>query len=371
MLEPSKVVSYLLERGMVSPAGVVSGDVRIDIVQRKNVSFRVQTSDACYILKRTRIPADSSITAENEVYRRITRLDSQFGLDYLPGYFGYDTDAQILVLEYLPHALTLRDYHQRTARAARRIGTQVARALITLHGNFSEQEAKQSGNQQIPFAMQLLRPPIDILASESAGTIELIRTLQSTDVFQEVIERVRGQWTVNAFCHNDIRLDNILYDSRRALSSEISRVKLIDWELAEPGWSLWDVASFLASYMELWAVSALRTPTSKASRTSVTHFHPILQEFWREYVSASINESDIDERERIACLVSVRLLQTAIENSQQSIHVTRESLALLSLARRIATYPIESWVHLFGLPLTSERGAIAMDRSEVQHVSPA
>ena len=61
----------------------------------------------------------------------------------------------------------------------------------------------------------------------------------------------------------------------------------------------------------------------------------------------------------LATTLAVRLLQSALEYSQQSNEVTRESLALLEIARQFASQPLASWVHVLGLPLSDGRGPIA------------
>jgi len=183
---------------------------------------------------------------------------------------------------------------------------------------------------------------------EGAATLELIRRIQAARLLRQLIEAMSSVWVADALCHNDLRLDNILYTPRRSRPV----LTLVDWELCRAGWSAWDVACVMASYVELWAVLASnRTPRTMAG------WQPLLRGMVEEYVHTSGDRAAPDAI-TVSRLVAVRLLQSALEYSQRSRQITRESVVLLELATSFARQPLVCWVHILGLPWGAPDGEI-------------
>ena len=60
---------------------------------------------------------------------------------------------------------------------------------------------------------------------EGAATLELIRRIQAARLLRQLIEAMSSVWVADALCHNDLRLDNILYTPRRSRPV----LTLVDW----------------------------------------------------------------------------------------------------------------------------------------------
>ncbi len=164
----------------------------------------------------------------------------------------------------------------------------------------------------------------------------------------------------DGLCHGDMRLDNLLF-------GRDPQLVLVDWELSGLGATIWDVACLLANFVDFWAVGAMRPRNDPGGATTsakrrLARFHVLLGAFWRAYQEfRSPRPAWIDRPELVAQMTAVRLIQTALEYSHQSIVPTRESVMLLSLAEEFAARPVENWVHILRLPLAEANGQIGVE----------
>ncbi|MGB8020869.1 MAG: phosphotransferase [Candidatus Nanopelagicales bacterium] len=393
-LEAADVVDYLLGRGELEPCDLVHSDFSVEVVDRKNVSFVVHVDGPRLLLKRPRDPRDPGVANEAAVYVALRQGAHDRGGDdtgahgpgvaahdrgvaaHLPAFHFFDPDRQVLALEYLPDAPTLRDHHERTGRSPAHIGRATGRVLAALHAMPFGSQWLAAGEPPPPWALTLLEPPISVLETESSGTLAVLRRIQGSQPLTSAAEGLLERWEAKSLCHNDVRLDNVLRLGRSGGGG--ARIVLVDWELCSPGDGLWDVAGLLAGYVELWATHALtasRLGRPAAARHSLAAFRPLLRAFWAGYLSASDGlategrASDglatdgrppwgPDTAVRVTSMIGLRLAQTALEYSQGSNEATADSLALLTLAEQFAQRPLERWVHALGLPLGPLSGPI-------------
>lgn len=371
-LEAADVIDYLLGRGELQRCELVHSDFSVEVVERKNVSFIVDVGGPRLLLKRPRDPRDTGVANEAAVYVALGQGDHSVAAHLAPFRF-FDPDWQVLALEYLPDAPTLRDHHARTGRAPAHIGRATGRVLAALHAMPVASQWLAAGDPPPPWALTLLEPPISVLETESSGTLAVLRRIQGSQPLTSAAEGLVDKWETRSLCHNDVRLDNILLVSGTGAAA---RIAIVDWELCSPGDGLWDVAGMLAGYVELWATYALtasRSGRPAAARHGLAAFRPLLRALWAGYTSddraahdgaalarapGGRPSSGPDTAVRVASMIGLRLAQTALEYSQGSNEATADSLALLTLAEQFAQRPLERWVHALGLPLGPMTGPI-------------
>src|SRR6185437_14932728 len=117
VISEAEVFAYLLDRGLVTRSAVVSGEVRVVDVSRRNRNFRVVGSGGLSLLVKQGLIRDgfSSIEREARAYRLLgglapsARAGSVF--PYAPRALAYDTNRDVLILEFLVAAPTVRRVH--------------------------------------------------------------------------------------------------------------------------------------------------------------------------------------------------------------------------------------------------------------------
>ena len=362
LLEPSQLVPYLLNAGILEAADVVTGAVEIETIERKNISYRVTAGPRAFILKRSRLADDPSVHHEAAAYAYLTAAVREIH-DVVPEVLGFDAESCLLTLEYYSDAPNLRELYQRGRQVPLQLGRLLAHSLAMLHESGLPGPASPLVATNPPWVLSLLEPTVEVYFYESRGVIDLIRRIQGAPLLAGMVAEFAESWSTDSVCHGDLRLDNLVYVPRPPAGKQ--RLAIVDWELCGAGWSAWDLACLLASFVELWVTgSGPRLPQHAAKeqlgRPGMSKHHGLLRAIWAEYHKGRLSQpSAAVSADRLCRLVGLRLLQSALEYSQQSPGPTRESIMLLALAQRLAERPLESWVHILGLPVAEASGSIS------------
>src|SRR5215217_6724643 len=136
MLAQSEVADYLLDRALISAAAIVDGDLRIIEASRRNRNFKViNTAGPSYLVKQGIGPDKRATVAhESNVYQFLAGApESASFRPHLPGFFSYDADQGLLILELVNNVLDFREYHARRGHFPVGIAAALGRALSRLH----------------------------------------------------------------------------------------------------------------------------------------------------------------------------------------------------------------------------------------------
>jgi hypothetical protein len=353
-LEPEDVIPYLLEGGLVSRGSIVCGQAEVSVQVRKNTSYVARFGDSSFVLKRAKMVDDPGVHREAAFYATV--LPDRAALrTFTPDFLGYDQVRAHIIIRHFPRHQDLRRRFARSGPAPPAVGARLGQALATLHTTALTDWETEHFETPSLWVLTLLEPPMEMLVTESPGTVEIIRRVQANRALASLIERLNEAFRADGLCHGDMRLDNLLTGSKPPLV-------IVDWELSGLGWTAWDLGCLMASFVELWVTAAVRPPddpggATTATKWSLVRFRPVLTRFWADYRARRGAEPDWPAwPKRVSELVGLRLVQSALEYSQLSVAPTRESVMLLSLAERFAARPLEGWVHILGLPLSTSLG---------------
>jgi hypothetical protein len=122
-------------------------------------------------------------------------------------------------------------------------------------------------------------------------------------------------------------------------------VTLVDWEGAGMGGAAWDVGSVLADYLACWVESLERLHLPRVRRP--------VHAFWDAYAAAAGLSARAADRLLLAAArhAGARLLQTAAEQAQVTLHLTDTTLYTAQVGTNVLLRPAEALVRLLGLPL--------------------
>lgn len=356
-MSETRLITYLLDRGVLTAAELVHTHFHIETIERKNVGYVVHTDHPVLVVKCARDPFDNAVEYEAAAYRALTSGEATHLQFCIPRIRFFDNHRRVLVMDYVPGAQTLRDVHVRTRRAPAYLGRAAGELLAALHVTGARPLTPLPAEP--PWALTLSAPSIMVLQTESSGTIEILRRLQAAPGVLRTLELLLSEWRNDTFCHGDVRLDNLLV--RPGGQTNGHPLVLVDWELYAPGEALWDVSCLIASYLELWLAHAVTAPrpTKLAQCRQITAYQSLLAALWAAWHRGNDLSGDAHQNAvRATQLVGARLLQSSLEYSQGCNDPTRESLALLEIASACLTRPHESWVHLLGLPLATTTGPV-------------
>ena len=365
MLTQSKVVAYLIERGLVSTETLVEGDLMVVEASRRNRNFKVISErSSSYLLKQGGAPNGvGTVAYEAGVYQL---LQSGAGNDdfscYLPRCYGYDPDEHILILELLTDGQNLREYQVHRGRFPTTFAALVGDALGTFH-RAMQAESIEDGtghtlSNQPPAVLSIHHPTLRLFQSISGATIRLIKIIQQFPKFCELLDGLRQGWRSEMLIHGDLRWDNCIV-FRRSATWPKSSLRLVDWEFARIGDPCWDVGSVFGEYLGFWLLS-IPIATAFASDRSgelsqfpLGRMQPAMRSFWRSYARRMDLDSPTSEEWLLRAVQygAVRLIETACEQMHTATQLTGNVVCLLQLSMNILQRPREAIVQLLGIPL--------------------
>jgi len=366
VLHQRDLTSYLLEKGLIEPGSIVSGDLVLQDASRRNRNFKILSKQGrCYFLKQGIGPLPS-IEREAAIYRFLSSLP---GVPYLAGCLPvvsfHDHARQILVLEIPPRTETLDEYCRWAGRTPTWAGELIGRALGDVHRLTRDQAIEGSPGakfaEESPWVFRIHEPVPRIFWGASDANQRLVRIIQEFVGLREHLDRLREDWRVECLIHGDLKSPNLVLE--RGPSGRVRRaLKIVDWELAGFGDAAWDIGSILSDSLALWLLSipmGHEMPVEQSlglARLPLKAIAPAMQSFWSAYV----DQRDLDSKgaeellRRSASHAAARLLQTAYETTRQSSQIPANILYMVQLSWNMMRSPSAAVAGLLGLTGTEE-----------------
>ena len=366
MLDLPAVASYLLNRGLVSQASIVSSDLSVVASPHRNANYKVVSEHSPSYLVKQGVGTERAATVEREaaVYRFFDSIlsESEAGADvrkYLPRCCLYDPDAHILVLDLVAGAEDLRWRYQRVGRFSAELAAELGRALGKLHripaSAWDENAPAQPAALLPHIVLNIHRPRRDTYFALSGANLQLLRIIQSFPEFGELLDRLRHEWRDECFLHGDLKSSNLL--SAPTGKNGRPAIKIVDWEMAGTGDPCWDVGSVFSDYLSFWLLSIPITGKDPPDRFLELARHPLpkmqpaIRAFWRSYTRTMALDplTAPPWLERSVRYCASRLVETAFEESQNAAEPTGNAICLLQLSLNMLQRPWQAAFQLLGL----------------------
>jgi aminoglycoside phosphotransferase (APT) family kinase protein len=322
MLEQHEVAGYLLKRRLISRRSIVAGSLRISDASSRNRNARVSGGrpGRSYLVKQG-IVADSAHTLANEaaLYRRLAAGSGALR-DCVPALHGYDRRGGVLILEWIDGGEDLERLVAARGGCPPALAAALGRALAALHAVAPDDEQLR---RDAPWVLALHRPPLEALRYFSAASVELVKRLQADGLLCRAMDELREGWAPVALVHRDVKWANcIACAAPGGGSARLTRIKLVDWEMAGWGDPAFDLGSAFSD-----CVGGGPGPAAGA--------------LWSSYVRAA----RIDDAAAAALLTravrfaGARLVQSAYEYTQEATVLTERVADSLAVARELLLAP--------------------------------
>jgi hypothetical protein len=362
MLDQAHVIPYLLERELVGADQVVDGQVTVAESSRRNRSFQVVCDRGASLLVKcgTGPSGRATVAHEARVYRALHGLPAGAGLgQFIQRFYAYDPDRQVLVVELLSPAEDAREYHARRKSFPEAAAAQFGNALSTLHRATALSACAAGFGEftgRMPWALWVHRPGVEVFRETSNANFQLIRIVQNTPGFGDLLDAARAEWRADRVIHHDIKWENILV--RTGPNRRRPTVRLIDWEFGNVGDACWDAGAVLSAYLSFWLFSIPVTGEAPPEKFLDLAEHPLgkmqpaIRAFWRAYVGGmGLDRATAGEwLVRSVKYAAARLLQTGFEHLQKSAEMTGSAVCLIQLSLNLLRRPEEAIAQLLGIP---------------------
>ena len=362
ILSQQEIVEYLLRRDLISPQAIVEEGLTIIDMSRRNRNVQVvRERGPSYLLKQALTP-DAVFTLRNEASLYDMFWSGQ-GHDrlcaFLPQYHAYDQAQDVLVLELVPNAKTLREVHSARRQFSKTLAARLGEALAALH---TDDNARASvANRELklptgaPWPFSLHRPSPAVFKDVSSANVQLVKTLQQFADFGSHLDELRNAYQPTSLIHGDVKWDNCLAVPANG-SGRRTQLKLVDWELSSLGDPCWDVGAVFSEYLSFWVSSIPITGTDppeefiQLARFPLERTQPAMRSFWHAYERGIglDRAASIERLVRSVRFCAVRLIQTSFEQLQMSTQLTGNIVSLLQLTLNMLRRPEEAAVHLLG-----------------------
>jgi aminoglycoside phosphotransferase (APT) family kinase protein len=354
MLEQHEVAAYLLERRLVSRRSIVSGQLRIVDASRRNRNFRVSGGlGESYLLKQG-LAADSAQTLANEValYRRLAAEAAPIA-SCIPRLYAYDSVRGVLILEWIANSQDLYRYHAARGRCSLMLAAALGRVLAALHSVAPDAEAFR---RDAPWVLSLHHVQLDALRYLSSASIELIKIIQEEERFVRSLDELRDGWCSETLVHRDVKWENCIAHAPEG-GTRLTRVKLVDWEMAGWGDPAFDVGSGFSDFLGHWLASVPIERGSAAERLveraprPLDSLQPAIAAFWGSYVCARGLQAGPASRLLVRAVryAAARLVQSAFEQTQELPLMSARIAYSLQLSRDMLYRPRAAAGDLLGI----------------------
>lgn len=374
LLSHENIAHYLLEKGLIDLAAIVRGEFSVRDQSSRNANFAVNREHTpAYLVKQVRahdhekretlrIEATCYWLAQHDEAYRVLR-------GFLPCYFEYDYLHHILVLELLPDVQNLHDYYRHAQIFPSAVAEKIADLLASYHthaaGTLEGQRSFSLFKKRKPWVFTFTEEALrEWLSSPTLGNAEKqsVKLVLENPEFMSHLRQMGEEWEAKSLTHGDVKFPNFLINNDFARGSDLD-LRLIDWEMADIGDPLWDVAAVFQNYLSLWVNAEIEQQYHPREATTLTleSLQPSMAAFWARY--AELNEwgeSDAQQKlEKALRYTALKLMHTCFEAVQGVNDLPLYGAKTLQLSLNLLRQPDTAIGTLLGIQTTAEYHATA------------
>lgn len=325
-LTKKNITFYLLDKGFLNPKAFLSGDYILTQSMSRNSIFKIQHQNSTGVFVKQLINQDVTNSYLMQKDATSHYLIHESGLyketsSYIPKYYGYDPNHHILVTEFFVDTGNIHEETFAKKELSQHYAKQMAKILSSYHFDITKEVDHQSSLQffggQIPWILNLG----NIGDTDSNGMNNVVlQEIRKHKQLSQKIDKVASTWEITSLIHGDIKWMNFI------VMPDKKDVKLIDWEIADLGDPLWDVAGVFQSYLSSWVMSFDNSNNYQHVKMQGTEFltletiGPVIKIFWDEYAKLQKFTSSEKKKALLKTLayMSVRMIQTAFESNMSN-----------------------------------------------------
>ncbi|WP_420575087.1 phosphotransferase family protein [Kordia sp.] len=342
-LTKKNIAHYLLDKGFLEPTSFMSGDYMLTQTQSRNSIFKVQQQQDKGLFVKQLITQDATNSYLMQKDATSHYLIHQSDLfketsTHIPDYYGYDPYHNILVTEYFANTKNVHETVYKDKKLSEEHAVKMAHILASYHFDITDEIKNNSSLQffskQIPWILntgQLMN------TSPQGITNTVIAEIYKHQDLVKRMEKVASQWETTSLIHGDIKWMNFI------VMPNNKDIKLIDWEIADLGDPLWDVAGIFQSYFSAWVLSFNNQNIQQHQQMQGSEFLtieaiiPVVKLLWKTYASTQ-KFTKTEAKENILktlSYMSARMIQTAFENNVAQKQMHANSARILQFCNHI------------------------------------
>ena len=359
-LSPQDATDFLIERGLLSTEDLLSGPLSVTEAGRRCRNFKLQRGkrDGFFIKQARSTSADAvhTLGREARLFQLLSEREEFSALrKIVPVFRHYDESRTALVLDLVPEGENVNELHWRLGRFPPEVGELLGRGLGTYHADTSSlKTAWESGlfPAQKPWVLNLGPHNLSPLDQFGPGVgPEMIQLLKARPRLLLHLAQLGEGYQFDALVHGDMKWDNFVVFPVE--SGGAHDFKVIDWELADVGDAVWDIAAIFASYILYVVMSQNHQPPpgeEPRQDRQLGAAKPAMRRFWEAYAETRQLTGHMAAIGCLRCMsyLTGRLVLSVFEGLINTTLSMPQAEYLMNLSEQIAAAPDRAAVDLMG-----------------------
>lgn len=332
IINENNLPHFLLDHGLLENEELFSETYTSYMIPSRNANYAVTGIKHPLLIKQIRTEdteKKESLKTEAFVYKAIHDHRSFYPLkEHVPAFKYYDKHRHTLVISWLNDSIDLSKKFTYDKGFQLSVADKIADVFYKVQsikpGPTTLTEEQLNFNSTIPWIFNAENEKIQYFNTKNEADAQVIKLVQTTE-YARMIGDVRKLWKTDTLIHGDIKWANILF------SKDDSTCYLIDWEMADWGDPLWDVAGLVQSFLSNWVFS------EKKPVGNIDNMIPFLNRFLSVYSSKCGLSSQADNK--IVQFAGIRIIQTCLESNHNSNSMAVSTAKLLQLGYNMLKMP--------------------------------
>jgi Phosphotransferase enzyme family len=362
-LTATNLYPYLADVGLSSPTDITDEDFRIIELGRRNRNFKViRTTHPSLFIKQVPMfhPETISSFEREAACMRLARNDRRMPTLHAvcPDLRSYDDSRHVLVYNSFEASETLAAVAGRLNSALPALMHQLALTLASLHletsvdGCLRELCSVLSGTP--PWVLGIGEHAESVMPNMNGARRHIVTLVRQSPELSHGLAALHANWRHRCLIHGDLKWDNVMIVNLKGRHE----LRLIDWELADVGEPLWDVAQLIGALLQYWILNVpadrvnFDSPdTFVGAPVSLKSLSSVFTDLWGTYLdaTASINPPEQISLNLASRLVGARLVLLAFELLPTGDIVTSHAHLALRLAKYFFFDPLGAASDLLGI----------------------
>jgi phosphotransferase family enzyme len=349
-LTAANLAHFLMGRGLLGADGLVAGDLTILDSSRRNRNFKVirNSAPSLFVKQMRDMQADAMLTLKREAACYELARDDSALCRLMPRLIRYDASRHVLIIELLPDAESLADYHAHQKTFPPDIGRLLGEGLGLYHAHagalLESKELQALFARQVPVILRLEGGGHNALGYFGRIGPALSALIQQHQEFQTLLDALGAEWRFDSLIHGDMKWDNVLVFPAQGGGLDF---RIVDWEMADFGDAAWDVGAVLQSFLAVWIqsmpIASGLPPEAYVGMAAqpLEAMRPVLRAFWEAYTTKRGFGGDQRKHELERCMRfgAARLVWAAVEQRLYAPQLDPTAAALLQVSLNVLKDP--------------------------------
>ncbi|MGH2667185.1 phosphotransferase family protein [Flavobacterium sp.] len=358
-LAPDTVYQYLQKRQLIDEEAVVNGNFMVHPVKTRNniMKILIQPHNSLFVKQMGTDLVSGNLFQREVNVHYLFKNNNEFSsiAAIVPPLLDYDDEHNIMVTELLHNAKNLYEHYMLTKNFDLNLAKEQASILSAYHIIPDKKTNTSMFPKLLPWVLQLDKHKAHEFFVGNESSSEIINLIKQNQVLQNELINLAKSWQFTHLIHGDIKWINFLAVEKEGGFSQ----KLIDWELADIGDPIWDVAGLIQSYVTTWLLGFdnnnpySQTLPEYMQPYDIKNMQPSAQAFLYEYMELQQYEK-LDQAvflTKVMQFTAARIIQTSVEGITFNTKIEANNMRCIQLAFNILKDPLATLHELFNIKL--------------------